>query len=236
MISKIEKMITTLSLSLMAIMIVASSAFAAAPLSDVNAQNAKSTAEHIIAGQHILADDEQVEAMKKEASGLPQLDFTTYTPQLFWMFVFFTLLYIIFSKKALPDISSTIEGRKNHIQSDLEAAEKLTAEADNVHDAYNESLVGAQTAASQTIQDMEDKMKIKAEKAMNDFRARSETEILSAEDRIMAAKQAAMKDMNKIVTDVTAEAVEKIIGQSADKSAVQSTVEMLNNTPKAKAA
>lgn len=227
---------TTLSLSLMALMIVSLPVPAATLIHDEEAaQHADALYDNAIAKD--VSHGDAYHKADKEIEGLPQLDFTTYTPQLFWMFVFFTLLYMIFAKKALPDISGTIEGRKNHIQSDLEAAEKLTAEADNVHDSYNESLVGAQDAATKTIQDMEGKMKIKAEKAMNDFRARSETEILSAEDRIMTAKQDAMKDMNKIVTDVTAEAVEKIIGQSADKATVQSTVEQLNAAPqKAKAA
>lgn len=171
-----------------------------------------------------------------EIDGLPQLDFTTYTPQLFWMFLFFALLYVIFAKKTLPEISGTIENRKNHIQSDLEGAEKLTIEADKVHNAYQEKLGVSQNTANKTIQDMESKIKAKAEKAMNDFRKRSEDEVNSAEERIIAAKKTAMNDMNKIVTEVTAQAVEKILGQSPDVSLVKDTVEMLNETPKAKAA
>ncbi len=242
MIGKIEKIIATLSLSLMAVMIVASPLSAETPIHDIDIQDKFQTVETlnnavVQTKAHGDAYDAGHHKADKEIDGLPQLDFTTYTPQLFWMFVFFSLLYIIFAKKALPEISGTIEGRKNHIQSDLEAAEKLTADADNVHDAYNQGLVEAQNAANKTIQTMEDKMKVKVEKAMNDFAIRSTEEIQNAEDRIIAAKQAAMKDMNKIVTDVTAEAVEKIIGQSADKAAVQSTVEMLNEQqPKAKAA
>lgn len=180
--------------------------------------------------------EEPVHHAEEEVDGLPQLDFTTYSRQIFWMFIFFVLLYIIFAKKTLPEISNTIENRKNHIQADLEAAEKLTADADNVHDTYQEGLVAAQNAASQTIQDIESKMKAKAEKAMNDFRARSDDELNNAEERIIAAKQAAMGEMNRIVTEVTAEAVEKILGTSPDVSAVKNTVEMLNETPKAKAA
>jgi F-type H+-transporting ATPase subunit b len=224
MIRKIEQTMTKLSskllLSLMAIFFVSSAALAADPV--------------------IVNDGEYFESDKAahyaETDGLPQLDFTTYTPQIFWMFVFFALLYFIFSKKTLPDISGTIENRKNHIQSDLEAAEKLTGEADSVHDDYQENLAGSQNAASKTIQDMEGQMKTKAEKAMDDFRQRSEDEIKNAEERIMAAKQAAMGEMNQIVTEVTAEAVEKILGQSPDVNVVQSTVETLNETPKAKAA
>jgi len=228
MISKIEHITTKLSLSLMAV-IFTSPVYAAEPVV-------------VNEGEYYESNDathgaDHGDAHYGEVEGLPQLDFTTYTPQLFWMVIFFALLYVIFAKKTLPDISGTIENRKNHIQSDLEAAEKLTAEADSVHDAYQDNLTASQAAASETIQKMEGKMKAKADKAMDDFRQRSEDEIMSAEDRIMAAKQAAMGDMNKIVTEVTSEAVEKILGQSPDASTVKNTVEMLNTTPaKAKAA
>jgi len=242
MICKIEKIITKSLLSLMAMIFVSSIlapvAVAVDPVTDAvivnDGEYYESDAAHNADGSH---DGAHKDAHHAEIEGLPQLDFTTYTPQLFWMFAVFALLYIVFAKKALPDISSTIENRKNHIQSDLEAAEKLTAEADSVHDAYQENLTASQAAASETIQKMEGKMKAKADKAMDDFRVRSEDEINSAEDRIIAAKQAAMGDMNKIVTEVTSEAVEKILGQSPDLSAVKNTVETLNATPaKAKAA
>lgn len=214
MIDKIETIITKLSpkllLSLMAMIYVTSPVFAADPAPEAN---------------HSDGHD----AAYGEVDGLPQLDFTTYTPQIFWMFAIFTLLYIFFAKKTLPDISGTIENRKNHIDSDLDTAEQLTAEADKVHDAYQESLVASQAAAAKTIQDMEGKMKAKAEKAMDDFRARSEDELKNAEERIMAAKQQAMGEMNQIVTEVTSQAVEKILGASPDVSAVKSTVEMLND-------
>ena len=110
-------------------------------------------------------------------------------------------MYIYFSKSALPNISSTIENRKNHIDSDLDTAEKLTAEADAVHDAYQENLTKAQDEAAKAIQEVDQEMKDKSAKAFEDFRKRSEQEIQSAEERIMASKQAAMNEMNEIAAD-----------------------------------
>jgi F-type H+-transporting ATPase subunit b len=160
-----------------------------------------------------------------EVEGLPQLDFTTYTPQLFWMFAFFTLLYIVFAKKTLPEISGVIENRKNHIQSDLETAEKLTAEADAVHDAYQENLAKAQSDAMGAIKSVEDESKAQANQAMEDFRQKSEATILATEKTIDESKQTAMNDMNQIVIDTAAQAVEKIIGLKADPSKLSHIVQ-----------
>ncbi len=187
---------------------------------------------HAILDQHIMADDEYINSAHAEIEGLPQLDFTTYTPQLFWMVLVFALLYIVFSKKTLPDISTVIENRKNHIESNLESAEKLTAEADTVHDKYMAGLQNSQAKASEEIQKAEAKIKEKAATAMEDFRQRSETELEAAETRIMAAKSAAMGDMNAIATDAANVAVEKIIG-SSDATKVKAIVEGMNGKAKA---
>jgi F-type H+-transporting ATPase subunit b len=165
-----------------------------------------------------------------EVEGLPQLDFTTYTPQLFWMFAFFTLLYIVFAKKTLPEISGVIENRKNHIQSDLETAEKLTAEADAVHDAYQENLAKAQSDAMGAIKSVEDESKAQANQAMEDFRQKSEATILATEKTIDESKQTAMNDMNQIVIDTAAQAVEKIIGMKADPSKLSHIVQNMGTS------
>ncbi len=164
--------------------------------------------------------------------GLPQFDPEWFASQIFWLVIAFSLLYVIFAKKTLPEISGVIENRKNHIQSNLDSAEKLTTEADNVHDAYVAGLKNSQAKASEEIHKAEAVMKEKSAIALNDFRKRSETELEAAENRIIAAKNAAMGDMNAIATDAAHVAVEKIIGRS-DASKVKAIVENMNGKAKA---
>src|SRR5690606_28063422 len=52
--------------------------------------------------------------------GLPQLDVSTFPSQLFWLFVSFGIMYMIFSRRTLPEISGVLENRQSHIQGDLE--------------------------------------------------------------------------------------------------------------------
>lgn len=167
------------------------------------------------------------------SGGLPQFEPTWFASQIFWLAVSFAILYVIFSKKTLPDISSVIENRKNHIRSDLETAEKLTAEADAVHDAYHAGLEKAQYEASKAVQDVENDMKVKSAQAFDKFRAYSESEVQGAEDRIKASKIAAMDEMNSIAAEAASQAVEKIIGTNADVNQVRAIVEDMNGKAKA---
>lgn len=164
--------------------------------------------------------------------GLPQFEPEWFASQVFWLVIAFAIMYLFFSKKTLPEISGVIENRKNHIQSNLESAEKLTAEADSVHDAYQENLTKSQAKAAQEIQKAENKMKDKAAQSMDAFRQKSETALSDAETRIEQAKQTAMSDMNVIATEAASVAVEKIIG-TTDQNKVKAIVEGMNNKARA---
>lgn len=207
-----------------------SSAFAA---EDAQSHGEEATS-HAATESH--AGDAHHGAEHASSGGLPQFDPTWFPSQIFWLAISFAFLYFFFAKKTLPDISGVIENRKNHIQSDLDTAEKLTAEADAVHDAYQENLTQAQSAAAQAIQDVENDMKERFADAFEEFRQRSEEEIQEAEDRINTSKNAAMNDMNTIAAEAAAQAVEKIIGTKTDVNQVKAVVENLNGVGKAKAA
>lgn len=195
--------------------------------------SAAMAAEEIMQGGIAHELEEGIEGAEHAAKGgLPQFDPEWFVSQLFWLAIAFGVLYFIFAKKTLPDISGVIENRKNHIESDLETAEKLTAEADAVHDAYHTGLTKAQGDAAKAITDVENNMKVKAAAAQESFRARSEAEVKAAEARVIAAKNAAMNDMNAIAADAASKAVEKIIGKT-DSSKVKAIVESMNGKAKA---
>lgn len=173
------------------------------------------------------------------SGGLPQFDPAWFPSQIFWLVLSFAILYVIFSKKTLPEISSVIENRKNHIQADLETAERITAEADSVQNAYQKNLDKAQNDAADAIKTVENKVKLKSEKAMDDFKHKSDVALKETEKRIETSKLAAMDDMNQIAIDTATEAVKKIIGQTPDKGQLQMTVKNISGklqSDKAKAA
>lgn len=173
-------------------------------------------------------------AVHASKGGLPQFEPEWFASQIFWLGVCFALLYVIFAKKTLPTISGVIENRKNHIQSNLDAAEKLTTEADSVHDAYQNGLTQAQNNAADALHQAEHGIKTNIADALNAFKSRSNQELLAAEGRIEASKSAAMGEMNAIAAEAASIAVEKIIGKT-DENKLLAIVENMNNT-KAKAA
>ena len=152
----------------------------------------------------------------KAPDGLPQLNFETYPSQIFWMFIIFILMYLIFAKKNLPEISGTIEKRRTQIDDDLESASKLQDEGETVQNAYEEILAQARSDASSEFKDIENKIRRKTEKELNGFNARSQKAINEKESAVRNAQKAAMDDVQNIANEVATIAAEKILGEAAN--------------------
>ena len=78
---------------------------------------------------------------------MPQLNPLDWAPQLIWLVITFTLLYLLMTYVALPRIGSVIDARMARIAKDLEAAEKLRRETDKAIAAYEQALAEAKQRA-----------------------------------------------------------------------------------------
>jgi len=113
----------------------------------------------------------------ESSAGLPQLDATTFPSQLFWLLVTFVVLYMVFKSKTLPEISGVLENRRDHINSDLETAEKLRREAEEVRQTHESGLEKARAESTKILADMQAKLKAKADKSSSEFQETATKEI-----------------------------------------------------------
>ena len=162
------------------------------------------------------------------SAGLPQLDFSTYPSQIFWLFVSFGILYFIFSKKTLPDISSVIEDRRSSIQNDLDMAANLRDEAEKAHKAYGEALERSREKATQLYLEQEQETKTHLADSLQKFSERSTQEIKEAEKRLNEAKAEALESINMVAADVASTIAECIIGVPADIDQAKTVVRSIH--------
>jgi F-type H+-transporting ATPase subunit b len=83
---------------------------------------------------------------------MPQFDPSTFTSQLFWLIVSFSILYLIVSKFGIPRLNDVLEQRQRVINDDLNYAESLNAEARQILEEYDKTIQEAKQQASNTIQ------------------------------------------------------------------------------------
>ena len=159
----------------------------------------------------------------EKSAGLPQFDPSTFPTQIFWLLILFGVLYVFFAKKTLPEISSVIEMRTEHIQNDLNTAEKLRKEAEETQAAYEKKLDDARKKAGKFYADADQKIKDKAAKETEAFAKRSAEKIAEAEKRIAAGKTSILKEMDAMAAEISSDAAEKIIGATTDKKKLKTS-------------
>lgn len=74
---------------------------------------------------------------------MPQLDISTFLPQLFWLIISFAFLYIILSQVSLPKLINISQERDLQISEALAAADKNKTEACRLKDEYEKNLANA---------------------------------------------------------------------------------------------
>lgn len=153
----------------------------------------------------------------------PAFDTAWYASQLFWLFVFFTTLYLALSRYVLPKLSDTIEKRSNRIAADLDEAARLHAQSAESQRALEQRLAQARAKARETA----DKAREKADGELASETARADAELDkkldAAETRISKLRSAAMKNVEQIAVDA-AEAMVSRLGVKASATDLKKAV------------
>ncbi|PCI89063.1 MAG: ATP F0F1 synthase subunit B' [Hyphomicrobiales bacterium] len=155
---------------------------------------------------------------------MPQLDFSTYLPQIFWLFVTFGVLYIAMAKIALPRIGEVIEERRDRIAADLDKAERLRGETDEAIAAYEKALGDARAKAHDIAQTTRDKLSVKADARRKKVEAKLATQMAEAEAKIATMTDNAMAEVGEISTATVASLVNALLGEDADKKKISKAV------------
>jgi F-type H+-transporting ATPase subunit b len=176
-----------------------------------------------------MADDATTEAAhgaaEAAAPGMPQLDFSTFPNQIFWLVVTLVAIYFILSKVALPRIASVLAERQGTLTNDLAAAEDLKRQAVEAEEAYNKALADAR-AESQRISE-ETRAGIQAQLAEATARADEQIAAKAAESatRIAAIQANATQSVEDVARDVAGDVVTAILpGQTVDANAIADAV------------
>ena len=155
---------------------------------------------------------------------MPQLNPLDWAPQIIWLVITFSILYVLMKRVALPRIGSVIEARHARIAGDIEAADKLRRETQEAIAAYEQALAEAKARAQAVAREANNKLKdeMAAERAAldRDLAARS----AEAEKRIHQAMTAALKDVNQVASETAAEIVRSLIGVVPSKPEASAAV------------
>jgi F-type H+-transporting ATPase subunit b len=157
------------------------------------------------------------------AVGMPQLDFSTWPNQIFWLLVTLVVIYLVLSRIALPRIGAVLADRKSTITNDLAAADELKQKAVAAEKAYQDALANARTEAGKIVA----QAKAEIQKDLDAATAKADVEISAkaaeSEKTIAGIRDGAAAAVADVARDVAGELV-AVLGSGADATAVTAAV------------
>lgn len=155
--------------------------------------------------------------------GMPQLDFTTWDNQVFWLVIALIATYMILSRVALPRIGGILAERQGTITNDIAAAEDLKSKAVEAEAAYDQALVDARAEAGRIV--AEAKADIQADLDVAIAKADKEISAKSAESEkaISEIRAGALKSVKEVAKD-TAKEIVAVLGGKADAKTITAAV------------
>lgn len=155
---------------------------------------------------------------------MPQLDPTVFIPQIFWLFVVFSILYFFMAKSAAPKISNVLKKRQDTITDDLANAEGLQAKAERARLDYEKSQADARTNAASVVLAKREELKATAEAEYQKLSDQITVKADEAQKNIDAAKNKAVSEVLDIATDVCGDIVSQVAGLKLDTKTVSKVV------------
>lgn len=160
-----------------------------------------------------------------EHNNFPPFDASTFASQLLWFAITFGLLYYLMAKVALPRLGAIIEGRRDRIAADLDAAERLKSESEDAARSYEKALAQARAKASTIAEEARTAAKTKADAQRAETERALADKLVVAEARITDIKNRALSEVGAIAGEATEAVVSSLIGAKASPDEVKDAVQ-----------
>jgi F-type H+-transporting ATPase subunit b len=157
------------------------------------------------------------------APGMPQLDFSTWGNQIFWLVLALLAIYFILSRVALPRIGAVLAERAGTITNDLAAAEDLKAKAVEAEAAYDKALLDARAEAQRIVEEAKAEIKGDLDVAIAEADAEISAKSAESEKAIAEIRASALENV-KVVAKDTAKEIVAAMGGKADAKTIESAV------------
>lgn len=161
-----------------------------------------------------------------EAKGaFPPFDFTTFVPQLFWLAIAFTVLFVSLERLVLPRIASVLRARAQKVAGDLNTAERLRKDAEAALKAYEKAIAEARARAQAHAAEARLALKTEIDKRRGEVDAELARQIAAAEADIRQARARAIEAVRGVAVDVAGEVVAKVMNERPTPAVIARAVD-----------
>ena len=165
-------------------------------------------------------------AYAAETGGMPQLDPKSWVPQIFWLILTFSFLYIVISRIVFPRLSESIEQRNDYISDLVDEAKKLAEQTDKLSKDYEELVKNSNHKAQEIIVNERKKMIIEFNKKQNDLNEKISKISLEAEKEIANFKINSRDQLKNISKNLTEQFLKELsINELIDQNTITKKID-----------
>ena len=133
---------------------------------------------------------------------MPQLDFTTYSSQIFWFILCFSILYLSTHFIILPRIRSILSKRHDLIENDKNLADEINQQIDLINNEGQENLQKANLEYLQKIEEITKKSHQERDKSMVELKHKIDLKVKESRDEIKKFVDDSKASNTKIIQDL----------------------------------
>lgn len=141
---------------------------------------------------------------------MPQLDFSVFPSQLFWLLISFFSMLFIMSRFIIPKTAEMINLRKEKIDSDLQKAAEIKQQVEKALEKYHAALKEATDKAQISLQKNRDELGEMINRKQEDLAAKLEAEISGGEKKIEQAKEKALQKVEASAAELAIDVLKNL--------------------------
>ena len=144
------------------------------------------------------------------AVGMPQLDFSTFPNQIFWLIIFCIILFAIVKLFIIPRMEDIFANRRKIIDGNIAKAEEIRIRVSEIEKQIEEELRKAKAQCDEIMNTSGNNIKEQMSVALEDSKIATNQLIKEAEERLKILKDGSEMAIEKISDELATEIINKL--------------------------
>ena len=146
------------------------------------------------------------------AVGMPQLDFSTFPNQIFWLAIFCVVLFAIVKFFIIPRMEDIFANRRKIIDGNIAKAEEIRLRVGEIEKQIEEELKKAKSQCDEIMNSSGNNIKEQMSQALEDSKIATSQLINEAEGRLQKLRDGSETAIEKISEELAKEIIKKVSG------------------------
>jgi F-type H+-transporting ATPase subunit b len=148
--------------------------------------------------------------VNSHAVGMPQLDFSTFPNQIFWLSVFCIVLFALVKIFIIPRMEDIFANRRKVIDGNIAKADELKHRVEEIEKQISKEVSDAKAQCDEILKGSKEIIKDQVNAAMNDSKVATSELIEEAEKRFKDLRNNSQEAIRKISDELVPEIVKKV--------------------------